>query len=137
MKNNMKGFLALAVLAIISAQATAQSAIVRKQLLLANVGERTVKKVDIREITLDPLQKTGYHQHPCPVVGYIISGTVLFQVEGDSVKTLKAGDAFLEPAGKPMAHFDNVSSTEKLKFVAYYLLNDDDKLIEMLPPKKE
>jgi quercetin dioxygenase-like cupin family protein len=129
-------FLWLSLIIIASADVMAQSPITRKELMTADIGDRVVKKVDMREIQLDPLQKTGYHKHPCPVVGYIVSGTVLIQVEGDSAKTLGAGDVFFEPANKPMAHFDNVSTTEKLKFIAYYLLNNETALIEMLPAKK-
>lgn len=126
---------AIIVTICFSMNSMGQDKIIRKQLLTADIGTQTVKKVDMREINFQPLQRTGYHQHPCPVVGYIVSGTVLFQVEGDSSKTLKAGDAFFEPMNKPMVHFDNLSSTEPLKFIAYYLLNDGSELIQMLSPK--
>lgn len=112
-----------------------QDKIVRKELMTANIGERVIKKVDAREINFQPGQKAGYHKHPCPVVGYIVSGSVSFQVEGDTLKTLKAGDAFFEPANMPIVHFDNTSETEPLRFVAYYLLNKETGLIQMLPSK--
>jgi hypothetical protein len=35
-------------------------------------------------------QQPGAHIHPCPVVGNIISGSILFQIEGQPVQTLKA-----------------------------------------------
>ncbi len=113
----------------------AQSQIERKELLSANLGSCTIQKVDVREINFQPKQITGYHKHPCPVVGYIVSGTILFQVEGDSSKILKAGDAFFEPADTPIAHFDNISDKETAKFIAYYLLNGEVSLIEMLSKK--
>ena len=128
-------YVVFSVLLVAATSAFAQDKIVRKQLITANIGGRVVEKVDVREINLQPGQKTGYHQHPCPVVGYIVSGTVLFQVEGDTLRTLKAGDAFFEPANTPMAHFDNISETEPLKFVAYYLLNQEKELIQLLPAK--
>jgi quercetin dioxygenase-like cupin family protein len=133
----MKPFIIIvAMTCIMLSQTTiAQNTIVRKPLLKVSTGTRTVTTVDIREITLAPAQKTGYHKHPCPVVGYIVSGTALIQVEGDSAKVVKAGEAFYEPAGMPMAHFDNTSTTEPLKFICYYLLNGDQELIQMLPPK--
>ena len=109
--------------------------IVRKKILLASFPRRKVSQVDIREIDFKPLQQTGYHLHPIPVTGYIVSGTVTFQVEGEPVKTLHAGDAFYEPANHPISHFDNASSTERLKFVAFYLTDDDKALIQMLAPK--
>ncbi|HZJ60181.1 MAG TPA: hypothetical protein VFD24_07885 [Chitinophagaceae bacterium] len=42
----------------------------------------------------------GKHLHPCPVVGYIVSGKVLFQVEGEEKKTLNQGEAFYEQQNK-------------------------------------
>ena len=66
---------------------------------------------------------------------YLQEDFVTFQVEGEPVKTLHAGDAFYEPANHPISHFDNASSTEGLKFVAFYLTDDDKVLIQMLAPK--
>ena len=49
-------------------------------------------------------------------------------------RTLCAGDAFHEPAGAPIAHFDNASKDEPATFIAFYLLPPgEDSLIEMLP----
>jgi quercetin dioxygenase-like cupin family protein len=117
----------------ITANAMAQDKIIRKELLTADVGTLQIRKVDVREIDFQPGQKTGYHKHPCPVVSYIVSGSVLFQIEGDTVRTLKAGEVIYEPANTPIAHYDNASQTEPLKFVAYYLINKETVLIEMLP----
>lgn len=111
--------------------------IIRKKILLAQFPTRNVSSVDVREINFGPKQKTGRHQHPIPVMGYIVSGTVLFEVEGQSAKVLHAGDAFYEPANTTIAHFDNQSDTEPLKFVAYYLLNGETELIKMLPEKTD
>jgi quercetin dioxygenase-like cupin family protein len=110
-----------------------KDSIVRKKILLAQFPVRNVSSVDVREINFSPNQKTGRHQHPIPVMGYIVSGTVLFEVEGQPLKILHAGDAFYEPANTTIAHFDNQSGTEPLKFVAYYLLNGETELIKMLP----
>lgn len=73
-----------AILICISSEG--QDKIVRKELMTADIGDRVIKKVDAREINFQPGQKAGYHKHPCPVVGYIVSGSVLFQVEGDILK---------------------------------------------------
>jgi quercetin dioxygenase-like cupin family protein len=56
----------------------AQGTIVRKQLKLVEFDSRPVSKVDLREISLAPGQKGPLHKHPCPVVGYIVSGSILF-----------------------------------------------------------
>jgi len=83
---------------------------------------------------MEPLQKGGLHQHPCPVFGYVAEGKLYFQIEGHPAKTLLKGEAFFEPANTPIAHFDNASQ-EPLKFIAFYLTNGEEQLIEMLPQK--
>jgi quercetin dioxygenase-like cupin family protein len=108
--------------------------IVRRPLLNVPMDLR-VSKVDVREIVFHGGMQTGRHLHPCPVIGYIAEGSVLFQIEGEAVQTLHAGDAFHEPAGVVIARFDNASETAPMKFIAYYLLAGEQELIQMLPEK--
>jgi len=109
-------------------------AIVRKPLLTAIIeGQKLVDRVEIKEIEFVANQSTGLHLHPCPVVGYIAEGTILFQVEGQPAKVLKAGDVFFEPANTRIIHFDNPTE-ERTKFICYYLLGKEDRdVIKMLP----
>ena len=113
---------------------TSSNEIVRKELLTAVIaGHKDVARVEIRQIDLAPAQRTGLHSHPCPVVGYIASGTIRFQVAGEPLQLLSAGSAFFEPADRRIAQFDNASTEAPARFVAFYLLGaDDHKLIEML-----
>jgi len=113
----------------------AQSTIKRDELLNINLDKQEISSMKIVEITFQAGQQAPRHQHPCPVVGRILSGTCLIQVEGQEPQILKSGDAFFEPAQTPVIHFDNYSQTEPLKFVAYYLINGDKELIKLLPSK--
>ncbi|WP_420236939.1 cupin domain-containing protein [Telmatobacter bradus] len=85
------------------------------------------------EITFKPGQAGGRHKHPCPVVGYIVEGAAVMEVEGGLPQSLPTGSTFYEPAEAVIARFDNASATEPMKFVAYYLLEGEQPLIEMLP----
>jgi quercetin dioxygenase-like cupin family protein len=105
----------------------------RKPLLSAALENKTVTSVDVREITFRPGQKTGVHRHPCPVFGYIAEGEAVLQVEGEQTQRLPAGSAFYEPAGVVIRRFDNASSENDMRFIAYYLLEGKQELIEMLP----
>ena len=104
----------------------------RKQLLTAVLGNRNVTSVDVREIRLVPGQQAGRHLHPCAVLGYIVEGTAIYQIEGESAQVLPAGSAFYEPAETVIASFGNASETESMQFVAFYLLDGEQELIKML-----
>ncbi len=108
------------------------STIDRVQLLNAVLGARSVTNIDIRRITLGPGQKAGRHLHPCPVVGYIASGTAFCQIEGEAAELLPVGSAFYEPADRVIADFGNASDVMPMTFIAFYLLNGDQELITML-----
>jgi quercetin dioxygenase-like cupin family protein len=114
-----------------------QQTIVRKPLLAANLGNKNVTTVDVREIVFAPGQQTGLHRHPCPVFGYIAEGEAVLEVEGEKAQKLPAGSAFYEPAGKVIARFDNASPCEPMRFICYYLLEGKQELIEMLSPQPE
>jgi quercetin dioxygenase-like cupin family protein len=106
--------------------------IIRKPLLNVLLGTKTFTSVDVREITFAPGQQTGRHKHPCPVIGFVAEGTALLEVDGASPQHLPAGSSFYEPAEKVILRFDNASSNAPMKFVAHYLLNGKQELIEML-----
>jgi len=109
-----------------------ETTILRKPLLKATLPKRQVTAVDVREITFQPNQQTGRHKHPCPVIGYIAEGSAVLQVEGQRPQQLPTGSAFYEPADVIITRFDNASATAPMKFIAQYLLDGDQPLIEML-----
>jgi len=42
---------------------------------------------------------TPPHRHSGPVYGYVIEGAMVFELEGDPPRVLRAGEAFWEPGG--------------------------------------
>jgi quercetin dioxygenase-like cupin family protein len=129
----MQSIIYLTFLTFFSINTMAQQKVNRKDLLSEKLVSGTVSKVDVKEITMGPSQTAPLHKHPCPVFGYVAEGTLLFQIQGLEPKTLKQGDAFYEPAETAIAHFDNASSDHSLKFIAFYLNNGENQLIEILP----
>jgi quercetin dioxygenase-like cupin family protein len=129
----MMSILPISVLVSIAACASAQPTIVRKELYKANIGTQPVSMVDVREIVFQPKQMTGLHRHPCPVISYVAEGTIKFQIRGEKMQIIHAGQVCYEPAGAIIEHFDNASDHEPAKFIPYYLLNGQKELIEMLP----
>lgn len=112
--------------------------VTRADLLSVHLCDKQgLSSVEIKRITIPKKGKADYHLHPCPVVGHVVSGTLLFQIEGESPQLLNAGDAFYEPKNQPVLHFDNASDSEPLIFIAYYLLEGDEDLITLLPHEND
>src|SRR6058998_1038122 len=84
----MMSILAITILVFVAANAPAQPKIVRKELYKANIGAQPISTVDVREIVLQPKQKGGLHRHPCPVVSYVVEGTIRFQIRGEKMQII-------------------------------------------------
>lgn len=107
--------------------------VTRTDLLSVQLKDKQdLSKVEIKKIVIPQSGKAEYHLHPCLVVGHVVSGTLLFQIEGEDPQLLKAGEAFYEPKNKPILHFDNASDSESLVFIAYYLIEGCEDLIVIL-----
>ena len=124
--------LSVSILVFLAASASAQPKIVRKELYKASIGTEPISAVDVREIDFQPKQTTGLHRHPCPVISYVVEGTIRFQIRGEKIRIIHAGQVCYEPAGAIVEHFDNASDHAPAKFIPYYLLNGQKELIEML-----
>lgn len=109
-----------------------QTPITRNHLLTADLGSKQVTTVEVKEITFEPGQGGGLHLHPCPVTGYIVKGAAVMQIEGQGEQILETGQAFYEPADVRITKFSNYSVSEPVTFIAFYLLNGQQPLIEML-----
>lgn len=108
-----------------------QKQLTRKDLLTAIVNQK-VSVVEIKEVTMAEGQQAPKHLHPCPVVGYVLSGNVLFQIEGEKSRILKEGDAFYEPKDTVILRFDNALKDKPLTFVAFYLKEQNEENIKIL-----
>ena len=59
--------------------------------------------------------------HNGPVVGSIVAGSAVYQIEGQPETVLAAGDVFFEPEGERIARFD--AREDGVTFLAYFLLS--------------
>ena len=105
--------------------AFAQTPPARKQLLQQILPATSIEEVRMDEITFAPGQGAPLHHHPCEVYGYIISGEILYQPEGETAVLLHAGSAFREAAGKNISIFKNAHDDKPASFMAMYLLKKD------------
>jgi quercetin dioxygenase-like cupin family protein len=128
----MKKLIATLLSFFIYSSMMAQEKVSREDLLEALLYQEKVSQVAVKKVVLPKGLASGKHLHPCPVVGYIAAGSVVFQVEGEEKKILKQGDAFYEPKNKTILHFDNASKEDPLVFIAFYLKEGDEALIQLL-----
>ena len=88
-----------------------------------------VEKIISQRIEMAPQVSGQKHYHPVPVVGYIVSGEIAFQIEGQKTQILQAGDVFFEPADAIVVRWENIG-TARTVFIANYLaLEDNDSLL--------
>jgi quercetin dioxygenase-like cupin family protein len=58
-------------------------------------------QVTALKVELAPGKQTGWHTHPYPTYGYILSGELTVQVQGGKRLHYTAGDAFVEVVNTP------------------------------------
>ena len=75
------------------------------------------------------------HRHSGPVFGYVIEGRVLFELEGEAPREIKAGEAFWEPGGD-VVHYQiaNLEPEVPSKFLAVCVCAPGVDMITMLEP---
>lgn len=110
-----------ALIAITLASAAAAATLAPQLLLDVDFAPRDIAKVDIGDFHFLPGQKAPIHTHAAPAIGYVSKGTIYYQVEGQPAQILKAGDAFFEPVGPRILHFDNASATQEAVFTDFNL----------------
>jgi quercetin dioxygenase-like cupin family protein len=77
----------------------------------------------------------GPHRHSGPVFGYVLTGRILFELEGEEPREIVAGEAFWEPGGD-VVHYQmgNLESHSASRFVAVCICAPDVDMITMLQP---
>jgi quercetin dioxygenase-like cupin family protein len=89
------------------------------KLLTANFERRAIRKIEVGDFHLTGGQAAPVHTHAAPALGYVSKGSIVYQVEGQPVQILKAGDAFYEPVGPQILHFDNASQSDEAVFTDF------------------
>jgi quercetin dioxygenase-like cupin family protein len=89
------------------------------------------------EVTYPPGGFSSPHTHPCPVIGYVIRGSVRMQSKGGAEFTFRAGDSFYEAPNTIHLVSANASSTEPATFLAYFICDHAAELSVKVPEDKE
>ncbi len=106
-----------------AAEPTPELPVTRTVVLDARLARVTpTARVEVREIRILADAPAGLHVHNCPVVGSIVTGSVIFQIEGEPETRLGPGDVFYEPEDVRIAKFD--ATEEGVTFLGYFLLEE-------------
>ena len=123
-------FLALAVCAAIGvvvmtvAQQTGKGQVKVVQLSQRDIIEKLDGKdtsETVRLVTIEPGQEDSPHRHAGPVFGYVLEGEYEHAMDGEPVKTYKAGETFYEPAGVVHRVARNPSAKSTTRLLAVIL----------------
>jgi quercetin dioxygenase-like cupin family protein len=77
------------------------------------------------------------HRHSGPVFGYLIEGELVFELEGEPERVIKAGEAFWEPGGD-VVHWQaaNNLSDGYTKFLAVMICAPGKEMLTYLTPEE-
>jgi quercetin dioxygenase-like cupin family protein len=79
-----------------------------------------LERIVVRRIRMLPGHTAGAHVHNGPVVGSVVEGSIVYQVQGQSTSVLGPGEVFYEPEGERIARFD--AGDDGATFLAYFPL---------------
>jgi quercetin dioxygenase-like cupin family protein len=100
---------------------TADEPLVRETIMDVRLpATMPVDRIEVRRIRMLPGQPAGLHVHNGPVVGNIVEGSVVYQIEGEPPSVLGPGEVFYEPEGARIARFD--AGDAGATFLAYFPL---------------
>lgn len=98
------------------------------------IGDRL--SVTIVEVNYGPGESSAPHSHPCPVIGYVLEGTLRTQVKGEPEAIYKAGESFYEAPNGVHVVSANASAKERARLLAYFVCDQHGPLSVVAPENK-
>lgn len=92
--------------------------------------------VTIVEVNYGPGESSAPHSHPCPVIGYVLEGSLRTQVKGEPEAIYKAGESFYEAPNGVHIVSANASDKERARLLAYFVCDQHAPLSVAAPENK-
>jgi quercetin dioxygenase-like cupin family protein len=75
------------------------------------------------------------HRHSGPAYGYVLTGAIIFELEGEPQRVVKAGEAFWEPGGDVIHYQDgnNLADTQSSFVVTMFCVPGQPMLVPVTP----
>ena len=90
-------------------------------------------KATLVEANYGPGESSEPHTHPCPVIVYVLEGSLRTQVTGQPEAIYKAGQSFYEAPNGVHLVSANASKTDRARFLAYFVCDHEAPLSSKLP----
>ncbi|MET7671850.1 cupin domain-containing protein [Micromonospora luteifusca] len=77
------------------------------------------------------------HRHSGPVFGYVLEGEMIFELEGEPERVIKAGEAFWEPGGD-VIHYQAANNLpdRTTKFLAVMVCAPNQEMLVFVSPEE-
>jgi len=76
---------------------------------------------------------TPPHRHSGPAFGYVLEGEMLFELEGEPPRVVKAGETFWEPGGDVIHYSDgNARNDVKVRFLVTMLCTPGQPMLTLV-----
>ena len=85
-------------------------------------------KATVVEVTYGPGASSPPHSHPCPVIGYVVDGSLRTQVKGEPEAVYQAGESFYEAPNGVHQVSANASDRKPARLLAYFICDRDTPL---------
>jgi len=92
--------------------------------------------VTLVEVNYGPGDSSMPHSHPCPVIGYVLEGTLRAQVKGETESIYEPGETFYEAPNGVHQVSANASDKVPAKFLAYFVCDHQTPLSVDAPVSK-
>lgn len=89
------------------------------------------------EVNYAPGESSMPHSHPCPVIGYVLEGSLRTQVKGNTETIYKAGESFYEAPNGVHLVSANASDKEPMKLLAFFVCDHNAPLGLPVPETKD
>jgi quercetin dioxygenase-like cupin family protein len=85
-------------------------------------------KATVVEVAYGPGASSPPHSHSCPVIGYVVEGTLRTQVKGQPAAVYQAGESFYEAPNGVHQVSANASDRKRARLLAYFICDRDTPL---------
>ncbi len=120
MKPNSLSTLLLVAAVGFCAAASAQAPGFRRTVVQKGDVSIPNREAVVARVEVDPGVTSGRHTHPGDEISYVLEGEGELLIDGEAPRKIKAGDAFIVPAGK--VHEARGTGTVTMKLVGTYVV---------------